>query len=38
MMFCKNTKVMVHSPNGDTELFDIVTGILLDVHKYYVCL
>ena len=28
MMLFKNTKGMVHSPDGDTGFFDIVTGIL----------
>ena len=28
MMLYKNTKAMVHSPNGNTDFFDIVTGIL----------
>ena len=26
MMLYKNTKVKVHSPDGDTNFFDIVTG------------
>ena len=28
MMLCKNTKVKVHSPDGDTDYFDIVAGVL----------
>ena len=28
MMLYKNTKVMVHSPDGDTGCFDIIAGIL----------
>ena len=28
MMFYKNTKVKVHSLNGDTDFFDIVVGVL----------
>ena len=28
MMLNKNTKVKVHSPDGDIEFFDIVTGVL----------
>ena len=28
MMLYKNTKVKVHSPNGDTDFFDIFAGIL----------
>ena len=29
MMLYKNTKVRVHSPDGDTDYFDIVAGVLL---------
>ena len=28
MMLYKNTKVKVHSPDGDTVYFDIVAGVL----------
>ena len=28
MILYKNTKVKVRSPDGDTEYFDIVTGVL----------
>ena len=28
MMLYKNTKAMVHSPDGDTDFLDIVDGIL----------
>ena len=28
MIFYRNTKVKVHSPDGDTEYFDIVAGVL----------
>ena len=28
MMLYKNTKVNVHSPDGNTEYFDIVAGVL----------
>ena len=28
MMFYKNTKVKFHSPDGDTDFFDIVAGVL----------
>ena len=28
MMLYKNTKLMVHSPIGDTEFFNIVSGVL----------
>ena len=27
MMLYKNTKVKVHSPDGDTDFFDIVAGV-----------
>ena len=27
MTLYKNTKVKVHSPNGDTDFFDIVAGV-----------
>ena len=29
MMLQKNTKAMVHSPDSDTNFFDIVAGIFL---------
>ena len=28
MMLCRNSKVKVHSPYGDTDYFDIVAGVL----------
>ena len=28
MMLYKNTKVKVHSPDGDTDYFDIIAGVL----------
>ena len=28
MMLYKNTKVKVQSPDGDTDFYDIVTGVL----------
>ena len=28
MITYKNTKAIVHSPDGDTDFFDIVTGFL----------
>ena len=28
MMFNKNTKVKIRSPNGDTDFFGIVSGVL----------
>ena len=38
----KNTKVKVHSPNGDTEYFDIVAGVLqggmLAPYLFIICL
>ena len=30
MMLYKNTKVKARSPDGDTDFFDIVAGVLLD--------
>ena len=42
MMLYKNTKGKVHSLNGDTDLFDIVTGVLqedtLATYLFIVCL
>ena len=29
MMFYKNTIVVVHSPDGDTDFFNIVTGLII---------
>ena len=38
----KNTKAMVHLPDGDTDFFDIVTGVLqgdtLASHLFILCL
>ena len=28
MMLCSNTKFKVYSPDGDTDFFDIVTGVM----------
>ena len=28
MMFYKNTKAMILSPNGNNDLFNIVTGVM----------
>ena len=28
MMPYKNMKTMIHSPDGDTDFFDIITGVL----------
>ena len=28
MMFYKDTKTMIHSPDGNTDFFDIFTGVL----------
>ena len=37
MMFYRNTKAMAHSPDGDTEFFDIIAVVLqvdtLSVHN-----
>ena len=42
MMLYKNTKVKVHSPNGVTDFFDIVAGILqgdtLALYLFIICL
>ena len=42
MMLNKNTKVKVHSPNGDTDYFDIVAGVLqrdtLAPYLFIICL
>ena len=42
MMLCKNMKEMVRSPDGDTNFFDIVTGVLkehtLTQHLFILCL
>ena len=32
MMLYKNAKVKVRSPDGDTDLFDIVAGVLQGAH------
>ena len=41
-MLYKNIKTMVHSPNGDIDLFDIVTGVLqgdtLAPYLFIICL
>ena len=42
-MLYKNTKAMVHLPDGDTDFFDIVARILqkrvrLDPYMFIVCL
>ena len=41
-MLYRNTKVKVHSPDGDTEYFDIVAGVLqedtLAPYLFYICL
>ena len=41
-IFYRNTKVKVRSPNGDTEYFDIVAGVLqgdtLDSYLFIICL
>ena len=42
MMLYRNTKVKVHSPDGDTDYFDIVTGVLkgdtLAPYLFIICL
>ena len=41
MMLYKNTKVKVCSPDGDTDYFDIVAGVLIYIKgllKYFCCL
>ena len=42
MMLCRNTKVKVRSPDGDTDDFDIVTGVLqgdtLAPYLFIICL
>ena len=41
-MLCRNTKVKVHSPDGDTDNFDIVAGVLqgdtLAPYLFIICL
>ena len=41
-MLYKNTKVKVHSPDGDTDYFNIVTGVLqgdtLAPYLFIICL
>ena len=41
-MIYKNTKATVHSPDGDTDFFDIVAGILqgdtLTPYMFIICL
>ena len=42
MMLYRNTKVKVRSPDGDTDYFDIVTGVLqrdtLALYLFVICL
>ena len=42
MMLYKNTKVKVHSPDGDTDFFDIMAGVLqgntLTPYLFIICL
>ena len=42
MMLHRNTKVKVRSPDGDTDYFDIVAGLLhgntLDPYLFIICL
>ena len=41
-MLYKNTKVKVHSPDGDTDYFNIVAGVLqgdtLTLYLFIICL
>ena len=42
MILYRNAKVKVHSPDGDTDYFDIVTGVLqgdtLAPYLFIICL
>ena len=42
MMLNKNKKIKVHSPDGDTDFFDIVAGVLqmdtLSPYQFIICL
>ena len=42
MMFYKNTKAMVHSPNGHTNFFEIFVGVLqgdtFALYMFIICL
>ena len=39
MMLYKNMKVKIHSPDGDTDYFDIVAGVLQgDIYLFVICL
>ena len=38
MILYKNTKVKVRSPDGDTEYFDIVAGVLQAPYLFIICL
>ena len=42
MILCKNTKVKVHSPDRDTDFFDIIIGVLqrdtLALYQFIICL
>ena len=38
MMVYKNMKTMVHSPVGDTDVFDIVAGDTLAPYLFIICL
>ena len=37
MMLYKNTKVKLHSPDGDTDFFDIVAGVLQRIQQPRIC-
>ena len=42
MMLCKNTKVKVHLPDGDTDYFDILADVLqgdtLALYLFIICI
>ena len=42
MKFDKNTKAIIHSPDGDTNFFDLVAGVLqgdtLALYLFIICL
>ena len=38
MILYKNTKVKVRSPDGDSDIFDIIAGVLLGDTLVHTCL
>ena len=38
LILYRNTKVKVRSPDGDTEYFDIVAGVLQAPYLFIICL